>query len=116
MKHYTTKYIRLYRAVDVNEAEIEKDLRKLGEFIKQRSNSKKSIMYITITFIKKNDVDGLIVLRGKDKEKVELEAEILTDYIESNLETISAKKINNPRNLESIPVPSLRSFFLEEMV
>ncbi|WP_052833835.1 hypothetical protein [Staphylothermus marinus] len=116
MKNYIVKYIRLYRVVDIEETEIEKDLRKLGEFIKQRSNNKKDITYITISFITKNNVDGLIILRGKDKEKIDVEAEIITDYIESSLKALAAKKIKNPRNIELIPIPGLRNFLLEEAV
>jgi hypothetical protein len=112
-KQYHTSYIRLYRVIDAEEEVIESELRRLGEFIKQRSGRKKNISYITLTMIDKERIDGLIIIRSNNKDLVEREAEIIVDYIDSNMETISARKIENPRNIEAIPIPITRSFFGE---
>ncbi len=112
-KQYHTSYIRLYRVIDVEEEIIESELRRLGEFIKQRSGRKKKISYITLTMIDKERVDGLIIIRSNDRDLVERETEIIIDYIDSNMKTISAEKISNPKRVEAIPIPITRSFFGE---
>jgi hypothetical protein len=113
-KQYYISYIRLYRVIDADEEIIESELKNLGEFIKQRSSRKKNVSYITLTMINKEKVDGLIIIRSNDKNIVDREAEIIIDYVNSNMETISAEKISNPGRIEAIPVPTTRSFFEEK--
>jgi hypothetical protein len=104
-------YLRLYRILDEPIERIKEELNELGEFIKTRAEQKRDITYITLTYISRKRVDGLITLAGEDFEELEKEREIILGYIESRLETITAEKIDKPKIRENLPIPTPPGFF-----
>ncbi len=103
-------YIRLYRDVDVEKRVVEDDLKRLSEFIKHRANTLKDVGYYILTYIDRGDVDGWVIVVGRDKNKVEHEIELILGFIESSLSSISGKKVNKPRTDKLIPIPRTRNF------
>jgi len=112
VEHYT--FIRIFKEMNAENDSVDKELKKVIEFIKQRSSVKKNVSYYTITYIDRGDVDGLIVIKSKDEKSVRLEAEIIKDYIVSSMEHLSAKIIDKPRKHELIKIPRSSRFFVEE--
>jgi hypothetical protein len=102
-------YIRLYRVIDVPDENVKSDLDRLAEFIKNRSANNKDLSYITLTYIRKHTVDGLIVIGG-EKDKAEKEAEIILGFIGSELEGIMGRRITNPKIGEVLPLPAPKRF------
>ena len=109
-------FIRIFKEMDAESNSVDKELKKVIEFIKQRSSVKKNVSYYTITYIDKGNVDGLIIIKSKDEKSARLEVEIVKDYIVSSMEHLSAKVINKPRKYEIIKIPKPPRFFSEETV
>jgi len=101
-------FLRLLRVADAQRDVVENDLKKLGEFLKQRAMRNKDLAYYTLTYVRKGDVDGYIIVEGED---VENEIEILNGFIESNLTSIRSQIIRyDSRKTINLPIPRTRNF------
>ena len=110
MKKQHYGYIRLYRVEDSSEEDVERDLHRLGEFIKHRARVNRDLSYYTVTYVDRSGVDGLVVVIGDDLDRVEREVELIIGFIEASLESIIAKKPIVHRVEKSIPIPKTRNF------
>lgn len=101
-------FLRLLRVIDAERNVVEEDLKKLGEFLKQRASSNKKLSYYTLTYVRKGEVDGYIIVEGGDVDK---EIEIIKTFIDSNLTSIKTKvvKLDLEKNI-TIPLPRNRNF------
>ncbi|OYT40709.1 MAG: hypothetical protein B6U89_01340 [Desulfurococcales archaeon ex4484_58] len=104
-------HLRLYRIADVDIAIVEDELRRLGEFIKHRASLNRDISYYTLTFVKKNEVNGYIILGGRERDKIERELEIIMGFIESGFKSIVVKPVKSIKSKEALPIPLSRNFF-----
>jgi hypothetical protein len=103
------RFIRIYRDADVDDARIENDLKRLSEFIKHRSRMVKDISYYIVTYARKGESDGLIIVAGYDEEKIDREIDLIIGFIESSLESLTYKIIGRGKNI-LLPVPVNRNF------
>lgn len=105
-------YVRLYRDVDSEEKSIDEDLKKLSKFIKHRAEKIKNIEYCIVTYMDKKNIDGIIVVIGKDKEVVEREIDLILGFIDSSLTSIFGEKIGEryKNKIKNIPIPYKQNF------
>jgi hypothetical protein len=82
--------LKLYKYVAESEEEVERELKKLGEIIKTRSQLNKDVEYISVTKVSRGDVKGLIIIRG-DRGKVLDEVNLLTTLIRTNFKSIDVE-------------------------
>ncbi len=108
------RFLRLYRLVGYDRMVVEEELKKLIEFIKKRASQNKDLSYITVTMVHKSDVDGVIVLEGKESSKLVKEIEIIKGFIDANLESIGAEIVDEKSIATMVPIPGRRRFFLRE--
>lgn len=108
------RFLRLYRLIGYDKIIIEEELKKLIEFIKKRASKNKDLSYITVTMVHKSDVDGVIVLEGRDPSKLVKEIEIIKGFIDANLESIGAEIIDEKSIATIVPLPGKKRFFLKE--
>jgi hypothetical protein len=78
--------LRLYKLFNSN-GDVDEELKRLGEFLKTRSQVVNGVEYLSVSKISKGDVKGLIVIRG-DKEKAINEAQLISTLIKSNFRSI----------------------------
>jgi len=104
------RYIQLFRDVNCERSIIDSDLVKLGEFIRHRASVNKKISYYITTFIDKDEVNGYIIVAGEDEDVVNSEADLIVSYIDSTLNSIFGKILDNPKHFKNIPLPITRNF------
>lgn len=100
--------LRLYKLFNSSE-DVDEELKKLGEFLKTRSQIVNGIEYLSISKISKGDVKGLIVIRG-DEERAVNEAQLISTLIKSNFRSIDidvVTKIDMFREILSL----IKNFF-----
>ena len=107
-EHYG--FIELFRDVNASDNIVEQDLKKLSEFIRHRASKSKDIEYYTVTFMKRDNVSGFIIVKGVVKEKVDYEVELLEGFIESSLEAITARVIKKFKKNNILPIPITGNF------
>lgn len=104
------KYIRLYRVSDTDREIVEREIRKLCEFIRHRSRLIKNISYYTVTYIDKGESDGLIIVTSDREDIVDREIDVLIGFIESSFETIRGEIINKVKSKKTLSIPISRNF------
>lgn len=101
-------FIRLLRVIDAERSVVEEDLKKLGEFLKQRATSNKNLSYYVLTYVKRGDVDGYVIVEGGDVDK---EIDIIETFINSNLVSVKTQIVRSvSEKTISIPLPRNRNF------
>lgn len=108
------RFLRLYRLVGYDKTIVEEELRKLVEFVKKRAGKNRDLSYIIVTMVSKSNVDGVIVLKGKDPGKLVKEIDVIKGFIDANLESISAEIIDEKSATIMVPLPGKKRFFSEE--
>lgn len=103
-------YIRLYRVSDSDRELVEREIRKLCEFVKHRSRIVRDVSYYTITYIDNGESDGLILVTGKREDVVTREVDVLIGFIDSSFETIRGEVISRVKNKKLVPIPVSRNF------
>lgn len=103
-------YVRLYRVLDYDREVVERELRRLGEFIKHRSSVVKEASYYAVTYVDGGEQDGLIVVASRSSDVLARELELLTSFVESTFESIRAEVVNKVKSKKLLPLPATRNF------
>lgn len=108
MSHYES-VLRLYRILGEDESVLNDELKKLSEVIKTRSQLNNDLEYLAVSKINHGDIEGVIVIRGK-QDKVYREAQLITTLIKSSFKAIDIEDLSN-ESLQRIIGTKIKNFF-----
>lgn len=101
--------LRLYRVLGESESLVETELRKLSEIIRTRSQLNRDLEYLSVSKINQGDVEGVLVIRGKN-EKVYSEIQLLTTLIKTSFKSIDVEDVSVENFKKKIAI-ALKNFF-----
>ncbi len=100
--------LRIYRTTS-SERDVEEELKKLGEFLKTRSQLVSDVEYITTSKISSGDVKGLIIIKSSSLERASSEAHLITTLVKSNFKTLDVEEASDSL-IRNITI-GLKNFF-----
>jgi len=103
-------FIKLLRDANAQDDVVESDLKKLSEFLRFRATRSKNVEYYVVTMVRKNSSEGLIIVKGEDKGRVDYEIELLMGFIASSCTALEGSLISGDRVASHLPIPHTGNF------
>jgi len=103
-------FIKLLRDANAHDSDVESDLKKLSEFLRFRAARSKDVEYYVVTMVRKSDSEGLIIVKGEDKGRVDYEIELLMGFIASSCTALEGTIISGGRVTGHLPIPHTGNF------
>lgn len=104
------RILRVYTFVDSDEEQVEKDLSRIEELIKQRALEKPSVTYHVLTSISHRDVETLLIIEASSEDESLREREFVYSLLKSSCKALDFELVDD-ESLTRRVAEGLRNFF-----
>ncbi|WFO75613.1 DUF87 domain-containing protein [Desulfurococcaceae archaeon MEX13E-LK6-19] len=112
---YHYKYIKIMKDAYAKEEEINKEISELMKFIHNRSKENSNVIYATLSYARKGNYEGYIVIISKSVEELEKERDIIKGFVKSRFNHLEIQETASPRKGLQIILPIKKLFFRRQM-
>lgn len=104
------KLLRVYTFVNADEKQVEEDLSRIEELVKQRAVENPGITYHVLTSISHRDVETLLIIEADSEGEVIRERELVYSLLKSSCKALDFELVDE-ESLTRRVAEGLRNFF-----